>query len=231
MLKFDIDANVRKIHGKGAARTLRRDGQTPAVLYGTGAEAVSLELNTRAFTKTLHAISRRNAVITLEIADGKKKKTTQHVMIKELQVDPVKDTPLHADFISIDVDTPMTLGVELHFNGNSKGVELGGVMNIAMRKVDLKGLAMDIPDFIAMDISDLDIGDSLDCKSLTIPENVEILDDPDRTCVAIVEASRVVEEVVEGEEGEEGAEGAEGAEAAAEGGGDQAADSAGESSE
>ena len=72
-------------------------------------------------------------------------------------------------------------------------------MNIAMRKVELKGLVMDIPDFIDMDISRLDIGDSLDCKSLTIPENVEILDDPDRTCVAIVEPSRVVEEIGKGD--------------------------------
>ena len=126
MLQYDIDANVRKSHGKGAARQSRMDGQTPAVVYGLGKEPVSLELDTRSFTKTLVAIQRRNAVITLGIKDGKKKKVKQHVMIKELQVHPVKDTPVHADFFSVDVETPMVLGVELHFTGICKGVGLAG---------------------------------------------------------------------------------------------------------
>ncbi|MBU0482289.1 MAG: 50S ribosomal protein L25 [Proteobacteria bacterium] len=214
MLKFDIDANVRTTHGKGAARTLRRDGQTPAVLYGSGGDAVSLELNTRVFTKTLHQIKRRNAVISLAVADGKKKKVTHHVMIKEIQVDPVKDTPVHADFCAVDLETPIVLAVPLRFSGKAKGVELGGFMNISMHKVNLKGLIMDIPDFIELDVSQMNIGDHLICKSLTIPGNVEILEDPERTFVSIVDASK---------SSAEGAEGADAAGTTAQGGSEQAA--------
>jgi len=188
MLQLDMNARVRNTHGKGAARTLRREGQTPAVLYGVD-EPLSLELNTRSFTKALIGMQRRNAVIKLDI-ESDKNKSTRHVIIKDLQVDPVKNFPLHADFFEISIETPMILEVPIEFTGKSQGVELGGYMQVAMPKISLKGKILDIPDSLVLDVTKLGIGDSLSCKDLDIPANLELQDDPERTCVVIADTSK-----------------------------------------
>lgn len=227
MLQLDINANVRKTHGKGAARVLRGQGLTPAVVYGTGVDPVSLELDTKSITKTLLDINRRNAVITLEVIDGKKK-SKRHVVIKELQVDPVKDSLVHADFCEISLDEEVTLAVQVEHSGIAKGVELGGILQAKMPTVSMKGKILDFPDSIIVDISDLAIEDGVDCKDLDIPANMELLEDENRTVVFVADPTKVKvmeleEEVAETTEeeaaeegGEEGGEKAPEAEAAAE---------------
>ena len=118
MLQFDIDAKTRSTFGKGAARQLRRSGKTPAVLYGAGNQNLPLELETKPFTKTLLTIQAQNAVISLKILDSKDKRV-HHVMVKEVQVDPVKDSLVHADFYEIDIEKPLTLSVPLKFTGKA----------------------------------------------------------------------------------------------------------------
>ncbi|MDH5299466.1 MAG: 50S ribosomal protein L25, partial [Desulfobulbaceae bacterium] len=95
MLQVEMSARVRKSFGKGAARTTRRAGQTPAVVYGPKTEPLALELNTKDFTKGLIFINRRNAVVNLNIDDGGST-STRHVVVKEIQADPVQDTLVHA---------------------------------------------------------------------------------------------------------------------------------------
>jgi len=197
---------------------------TPAVIYGSGVDPVSLELDTKSLTKTLLDINRRNAVITLEVKDGKKK-SKRHVVIKEIQVDPVKDSLVHADFCEIALDVEVTLAVPVDLTGKSKGVEVGGILQAKMPTVNMKGKILDFPDSIVVDISDLEIEDGLDCKDLDVPANMELLENESRTVVFVADPAKVklmeLEEEVEEEESteeeasEEGAE--EGGEKAPEG--------------
>ncbi len=188
MLQVNLNANVRTGHGKGAARTLRRSGQTPAVLYGQGAEPVSLALNTKNLTKELLAIHHRNAIVNLEVEeDGKK--FTKHVLIKEVQVDPLKEIPVHADFCEISMEKPMTLIVPLEYTGKAKGVDLGGEMVISATKVKVKAKPLDIPDTIVVDVTSLNIGDSFSFTELPIPAGVTMVDTSTKPCVAVTAAT------------------------------------------
>lgn len=198
MLQIDVTARVRSNFGKGAARSLRRAGQTPAVLYGPKTDPIALELDTRSFTKTLLGLKRRNAVVTLDVEGGDKR----HVLIRELQVDPVQDTLTHADFYEIHLDEPSIFSVPIQYEGNAVGVELGGELSIHIASVDIQGKPLDIPDFIPLDISSLELGDKLTCSDMSIPENVSLLDDADKVCIAIVTASAEPEEEEEVEAAE-----------------------------
>lgn len=188
MLQVKLDASVRTGHGKGAARTLRRMGQTPAVLYGLGAESVSLALDTKIFVKELLAIKRRNVVINLDV-EGDGKKYTKPVLIKEVQVDPVMGSPVHADFCEISLDKPMVLSVPLVYTGKAKGVDLGGEMHINAHSVHVKAKPLDIPDNIAVDVTNLEIGDSIDFAGLIVPSCVTMVDTSTKPCVAVTAAS------------------------------------------
>jgi len=197
MLQVDIAAQTRNTFGKGAARTIRRAGNTPAVLYGSKIEPVALELNTKDFTKSLLFINRRNAVVSLKVDAGK----TKHVMVKEIQSDPVQDTLVHADFIEISLDADMNLEVPIKFAGKAKGVDLGGEMHTHLNSIVLSGKPLDIPDFIEIDVTSLEIGDSLACSDLDIPGGISMLTDESKTCVSITTAS--VAPVEEEEEAEQ----------------------------
>lgn len=219
MLRVDMAATLRQNFGKGAARTLRRAGMTPAVLYGQGNESVSLSLETRGFTKQLVKIHGQNVVVALDVeGDGVNQK--RHVMLKEVQKNPVTDLPIHADFYEISLEQPMTLPVSLRLHGQAKGVDLGGVLNVARHEVHLKGLPLDIPDWIEADITSLELGGKgLICGDLAIPENVELLDEAETVCVSVIHPKRAEASVSGGEEGAEraaavGAAPVEGAESA-----------------
>lgn len=198
MLQVKLDASVRTGHGKGPARTLRRIGQTPAVLYGLGAEPVSLSLDTKILVKELLAIKRRNVVINLDVEnDGKK--YTKAVLIKEVQVDPLMGNPLHADFCEISLDKPLTLRVPLVYTGKAKGVDLGGELLISTYNVHVKAKPLDIPDNIVVDVTNLDIGDSINFAGLLMPAGVTMVDTSIKPCVAVTAATiKKVDEEAEG---------------------------------
>jgi large subunit ribosomal protein L25 len=196
MLQYDMTAQVRETFGKGAARTLRRDGQTPAVLYGPQKDVVALQMETRPFTKTLVGIQRRNAVINLAIEGGKKKES-RHVMIKEVQTDPINNALIHADFYEISLKTPMTLLVPVKYTGKAVGVDLGGEMEIAVKELPMKGLVLDFPDVLELDVTSLNVGDRLTCKDITIPANMTLEKSEDTVCVSVMVAS-LKQEIDEG---------------------------------
>lgn len=183
MLQVEVTAQMRTKFGKGAARTMRRAGQTPAVVYGK-TEALSLEVDTRSFTKTLLAIARKNAVINLEINEGGKK-NVKHVITKEIQKDPVLDSVIHADFYEISLDVPMVFVVPIRFSGKAKGVDMGGDLMISKEKLTLKGKALDIPDAVEVDVSPLGLGEKRTLGDLALPAGVTLLDSPETVCVAV----------------------------------------------
>jgi large subunit ribosomal protein L25 len=198
MLQFDVNANVRNSHGKGAARVLRSKGLTPAVLYGADVDPISLELETKSLTKTLLKINRRNAVIKLDVVEGEKK-STRHVLIKELQTNPINDVLLHADFCEVSLEKPIVLNVPINLIGKAKGVDLGGILEVSMLKVKMRGKILDFPDALNVDISGLAIDEGLTCKDLAVYADMELLADSDAPVVFVADPTRgkVEEEVVE----------------------------------
>jgi len=185
MLQFDLTAQVRDTFGKGASRRLRAGGLTPAVLYGNNTAPVSLQMDSKELTHTLLKVQRRNAVFNLRV-QGDQAEAIHHVMVKELQTEPVSDALVHADFCAISLEKPMVFTVPVTFVGKAKGVDLGGDMTIFVRSVTLKGRALDIPEFIEKDISDLGLDEKYTCADLAIPATVEMLSDKAAVCVSVV---------------------------------------------
>lgn len=201
MIQVDMTAEMRTTVGKGMARSLRRDGLTPAIMYGPGMEPVALKLETESFVKALMKIIHQNAVISLNIK-GHEEEGRRHVMLKEIQTDPLKDTLVHADFYEISLEKPLTLTVPVKYVGKAKGVDMGGELQTHVTKVTLSGLALDIPDFVEIDISELGLGESLKCGDLNIPAQVKLLEAADKLCAAVVEVSVKAEgEAAEGDKG------------------------------
>ncbi len=196
MLQVELAASVRDQFGKGAMHRLRNDGKTPAVLYGPGSEPLALQLETARFYQELVYIQRRNAIVTLTLDNGE----THHVLIKDVQTDPVRDSLLHADFYKIDIDKPRQFAVRVTFTGDSRGVDMGGRLIVEQRHVVLEGVPIDIPDTCELDITDLDIGDKLLMSALELPDNVTMVSDRDLVCVKVDVAARELEEEVEPDE-------------------------------
>lgn len=212
MLKVELSASVRNQFGKGAMRRLRMDGKTPAVLYGAGTEPLALQLETTRFYQELVQLQRRNALVTLTLDNG----DTHHVLIQDVQTDPVRDTLVHADFHKIDVNEVRQFAVQVTFTGIAKGVDLGGRLIIEHDTIVLEGLPTDIPDDCKLDVTDLDIGDKTLLSALELPESVTMLTDKDLVCVKVDVAAKEKEEEIEDEEAMESEE-TEEAETSAEG--------------
>ncbi len=193
MLQVDMSASKRESFGKCAMRRLRVEGNTPAVLYGNNKDVVALQLETVAFTKSLFQINRKNAVVNLSINGD----DTRHVMMKEIQTDPVNDSLIHADFFEIDLETSNSFAVTVEFEGSAKGVDLGGRLVVHNPTIDLEGLPLNIPDSVSVDISKLEIGDSIQVAAIELPGNVKLATDASALCV---EVSTAMAEIVEEEE-------------------------------
>ncbi len=181
MLQVEMSASVRKGTGKGAMRRLRLEGKTPAVVYGRGSEALALELETASFFQKLLEVYRKNCVVTLKVDDG----STRHVLIKEVQTDPIRDTLIHADFLEIDLSSARRFTVPLVFSGKAKGVDLGGELEVAKNEIELEGSPLDIPDDINVDVTPLKIGDKITVGSLSIPQGVKLISKAEAVCVAV----------------------------------------------
>ncbi|MEE4242234.1 MAG: 50S ribosomal protein L25 [Desulfopila sp.] len=203
MLKIDMAASIRKETGKGAMRQLRINGMTPAVVYGGGGEALSLKLETQPFFQQLLKIHRKNAIISLNLDNG----STKHVLVKDIQTDPIKDTLLHADFVEIDVDKPHTFEVPIRYTGEAKGCDLGGILNIVNETLTVEAAPLNVPDEFVVDITALNIGDSIRIDTIEIPEKVTLLADPEDVCVSVISLQKGAAE----DESEEEIESAESA--------------------
>jgi len=202
MLQFEVEAKTRSSFGKGAARQMRREGKTPAVLYGAGNVNTPLEVETKPFTKTLLTIQDQNAVISLKVL-GAEDQGVHHVMVKEVQVDPVKDSLVHADFFEINVEKPLTLPVPLKFSGKPKGVEMGGELHISKNSVRLHGKVFDIPNDITLNVSGLGVGDKLTYNDVAVPAGVTLEEAAETVVVSVQEASAAAKAAAEVEEDEE----------------------------
>jgi len=184
MLQVDIPAAVRTVFGKGESRRLRMEEKTPAVVYSKGEDAVALQVDERTLYKNLLFIHGRNAVVTLDVDGDDKGK--RHVLVQEIQKDPVVERVLHVDFLEIELDKPVDFVVPLRLTGVAKGVDMGGELLVPVKTVTLRGCPLDVPDEIVADITELDRGAKVSCADLEIPAKVEMLDDQAKVCVSVL---------------------------------------------
>ena len=222
--KATLKAQKREDLGKGASRTLRRTGRVPAVLYGRELESVHLSVDAHEAEHLFHSISVDNTIVDLSV-DGEKK--PYQTLVREIQTHPWRDTLVHIDFLRIQEGVAVDLEVPVELIGVPVGVRLkGGVLEQIVHELEVRCIPSKIPESFTLDVTELDINDSLHVSDIQLPEGVEILMSPDQTICAVA-IPRVVEEaelaepvvVAEGEEAAEG-EAQEPAEGAGERGGD-----------
>lgn len=209
MATAELKARLRQERGKGFAKRTRRDGNLPGILYGEGKAPVALEVSFKDFYHVTHTRAGSNVILDLEI-EGLDRGECKAI-IREVQYHPVRRNVLHVDFQEISMTKKVHVSIPVEVVGESVGVKTkGGVLELLHREVEVRCLPADIPESIRIDVTDLDIGDSLQVKDLTF-EAGEIIDEPGTTVVTIVaptvieEKPKVEEEVaVEGEEAKEG---------------------------
>lgn len=227
MERVELNAARRYKSTKGEIKELRRKGSVPAVVYGKKLANTTLTVDKKELLQALSTSAGSNVLIDLIVRNGENRKET--VMIKEIQKHPFKDIYLHVDFIGISLKDKIQVKVPINFKGEPQGVKDGGISSIQIREVMVESLPMDIPEFLEVDISALQIGDVLNVEDLEVPEGIEIIDDPDETLITVVVPTIIEEEPVDEEaleeeidELEEGEEAAEEAGEEAEGEGEEA---------
>ncbi|GAB4339597.1 MAG: 50S ribosomal protein L25/general stress protein Ctc [Desulfobulbaceae bacterium] len=183
MIQVNMPASFRSAYGKGASRQLRMSDKTPAVLYSGGNDALTLQCDAGELYKKLFDIHGRNAVITLKIEGDDK--SERHVLVQEIQKNPVTDRVEHVDFLEIELDRPKVFQVPFRFKGTPKGVDLGGDLQVFAPSIELKGCPLDIPDYVEVDIKGLGRGEAMTFGDVSLPGNVEMVSAADKPVVSV----------------------------------------------
>jgi len=202
-----IQATKREQSGKGFARSLRRAGKIPAVVYGHGYEPVSITLDGIVLNKMFqpgHEDAAEFQLIDLKI-DSDGSPIENKVMIKDIQRHPLQQHIEHIDFFAVKMDEPIVAPVHIRLHGKPEGVKLGGILRHILREIEVKSLPADIPSHIDLEIEHLQVGDSIHVSDLQVPENVNVLTDSSAAVVNIM-LPTVIEEPEEEEGLEEGLE-------------------------
>ena len=205
MSEMNIKVQRREQTGKSANRQLRATGALPAVVYGDHKDPVPITIDRKKVIELLKKGGGENAVFKLELEGAK---ASRHAMIRDLQVDPISRRIIHIDFQRINLSEKVKVEVAINLLGEPSGVKNeGGVLDFITREVEVECLPNDIPQSLVLDVSELKIGDHVEAGQLTLPESVELMDEPERVIVS-VSHSRVEAEIEE-LEAEAEAEGAE----------------------
>jgi len=192
--ELSLAAVRRDSTGKKAAKNMRREGNIPGVYYFHGQEAIPVLVNAKDAKLTLASDS---TVINLKL-DGTKR---MPAIVREVQRNPITGAAMHIDFLGVKLDEKVTVDVVIHTVGTPVGVKLkGGTLQLLQRSIELECLPMDIPDSIEIDVSELDVHDSITAASINV-ENVTIITDPTAALVSVL-PPRLAEAEEEAEEGE-----------------------------
>ena len=202
-----FDCELRHRAGTGGSRAVRREGWVPAVLYGGGEEPANIKLRYNQVLKA-YQTGRLIDVLSKIKVDGQE----QQVIGRDIQVDPVKDLPMHVDMMRVSARTRVTVNVPVRFTGEeeSPGLKEGGTLNVVRFEIEVEAPATSIPEAFEVDLSALDVGDVVHVSSVAMPDGVELtVTDRDFTVATIVAPRSLVEadddddttEVIEGPEG------------------------------
>jgi len=205
---YELKAEARERVGKGSARELRRNGKIPAVIYGDKQPPLAITVSYKEIFYKIHGGGFMTTVATIDV-DGKK----IQVLPKDYQMDPVRDFPMHVDFLRVGKNTEVNVNVPVHFINEEKspGIKRGGVLNIVRHEIEFHCPANAIPEFIEIDLTGLEINDSVHISAVKLPKNVKpVIADRDFTIATVAAPAGLKSEegaaAAEGEgEGEEAA--------------------------
>jgi len=183
MAEIVVSAEGRTDRGKNAARRLRVKGLIPAVVYGGKGEAVSVAVDPKALLRVLRSETGRNTILKLDLgAEGK-----TSAILKQWQLDPVKESFLHADFYRIAMDVALRVKVPVAVKGEARGVKVdGGILELIMRFIEVECLPGDIPERIEIEVTDLGINDSLRISNVLVNPKIKIMEDADQVVVHVI---------------------------------------------
>jgi large subunit ribosomal protein L25 len=206
----------RSSRGKGAARSLRREGRVPGIVYGGGREATPIALDAAKFERLLERSEA--GVNTLIKLTGDSEAAGRTVIAKELQREAVRGQLLHVDLFEVDLQTKIEVSVPIHLVGTPAGVVLGGVLDQQQREVALMCLPNAIPDAIEADVSALELGDSLHVSDLGMPDGTDLVSEGGLTVATVLVPRGLRDSAKNAGADGEGEEGASEGEGDAEGG-------------
>lgn len=204
MAEILIEAAPREAGSSNEARRMRRERKLPAVVYGGGKESHTITLDPGEIVSILKSESGQNTIFKLKIADG----SEENVMIFDVQIDPIKRSLVHADLLRIAMDVAIEVSVSLQIVGEAAGVIEGGVLDHSLRELVIICLPADIPESIEVDVSELEMNQSIKVEDIQVPANVTVVTEADRSVASVVppvsEADLEADLTVEGEEPVEG---------------------------
>ncbi len=180
---YELKAEAREQVGKGSARAVRRNGKVPAVIYGEKQPPLAIALSYKDIFYKIHGGGFLTTVATIDVGGQK-----IQVLPKDYQLDPVKDFPLHVDFLRVGKDTVVHVNVPVHFINEDKspGIKRGGALNVVRHEVEFHCPADAIPEFITVDLSGSEIGDSIHISAVKLPAGVKpVISDRDFTIATI----------------------------------------------
>ncbi len=185
-----IKATSRTQGGKGAARALRRTGQIPAVIYGGGAAPAPIALDYNIASKLIFAGHFLTTIFEIDV-DG----TTTRAIPRDYQMDPVKDFPMHIDFLRLTAGQKIKLDVPVHVINHvaSPGIKRGGTVNLVLHSIEMMVPGDAIPDGVTVDLTGIDIGKSIHISMITLPENCTPVDRSDFTIATVVASAGMKE--------------------------------------
>jgi len=198
-----LKAETRKGTGKGIARKLRRDGEVPAILYGRDVESVPIKISAREW-ETLMRRVRKNVILTMELHSDKGVEK-RPVMIKQVDTGYLGDDVNHIDFLQISMERTVEVEIPIHLTGTAKGVINNGIVEQHLRSIMVECLPTQIPEQIELDVTNLDIGDSIHVSDISL-SGVKLLEHMDVAVVTVIppesEEKPVAVEEVEAEKKE-----------------------------
>lgn len=198
-----LKAETRKGTGKGFARKLRRDGKIPAILYGRDVESVPINISAREW-ETLMRRVRKNVILTMEIHSDKGVEN-RPVMIKKVDTGYLGDDVNHIDFLQVSMERTIEIEIPIHLTGTAKGVTNSGIVEQHLRSIMVECLPTQIPEQIELDVTNLDIGDSIHVSDISL-SGIKLLEHMDVAVVTVIppesEEKPVAVEEVEAEKKE-----------------------------
>jgi large subunit ribosomal protein L25 len=199
-----LQAEVRDTRGKGPARRLRAQGKVPGVFYGPGVDPTPLTLSPKELEKALRGERGRNVVFSLSVG-GK----NELAMVKDVTVDPVSQELLHVDLYRVFEDKELEIDVPFRTHGRAQGVVMGGVLNVTRRTLPVRTTPAKIPVSIDVDVTPLQLRDTISVEQVEMPEGVECMLSPKLSLVLVLEPRRAAATAAADEAAGEGT-GAEG---------------------
>lgn len=195
-----LKVEMRQGSGKGAARRLRRDNRLPGIIYGRGEESIKVQVDPAQIRAAVRSHEGSLPVFSIIGVKEAEKLSGNVVLVRELQTDPVSHEYLHVDFMKVDLSKQITVEVQLHFTGKARGLKMGGIMDEPVRKLEVTCFPTDIPEFIEVDTTDLDVGDSIHIREIRLPKGCSVDTSVDFTVVSVI-VPRLIKETEEGAEG------------------------------